>query len=305
MPELPEVETIRRQLDHDLRGYTIVDVKTDWEKGFRPSFKAVFRVIAGKKVESVGRQAKLIIFNLTSDKEQMTYDKSLKKSNVRGQMSVVYLLFHLKLTGRLLVRSPQDPPDDYTRSTFTLIQPVGLSSTRRVSSAKELRFSDSRKFGYVKLISNKKEMEELLKGYGPEPFKDLTLKKFTAALQSSSRPVKTVLLGQEKISGIGNIYANDALWLARIEPRRASNKVTKKQSMDLYKAILVVLKRGLKYGGASDQWYVQAHGEKGQYQEHFLVYGRNGEKCQRCGAIINRISLGGRGTFICANCQPE
>ena len=126
-------------------------------------------------------------------------------------------------------------------------------------------------------------MEGLLEGYGPEPLKDLTLKKFLAILKDSSRPVKIVLLDQTKISGIGNIYANDALWLAKVSPRMASNKVTKELSKKLYDSILIVLKRGLKYGGASDQWYVQTHGEKGKYQEHFLVYGRTGDPCDHCG----------------------
>lgn len=280
MPELPEVETIRKQLAHDLSGYTIVSLKTDWPKSFRPSFEMVKRVVIGKKIDSVGRQAKLIIFNLVGDHK---------------------LLFHLKLTGRLLVRKPSDRADDYTRSVFTLRIPDLKSSDP--GSGRELRFADSRKFGFVKLVSDPKEMETLLKGYGPEPFKDLTLKNFTQILKSSSRPVKIVLLDQAKISGVGNIYANDAFWLSKIDPKTPARKLNPGQVMSLYKSILVVLKRGLKYGGASDQWYVQAHGEKGKYQEHFLVYGKNGERCRRCGTEIKRIVLGGRGTFICPKCQ--
>lgn len=280
MPELPEVETIRRQLDHDLTGYTIIKVKTDWEKSFRPSFEMVKKAVVGKKINSVGRQAKLIIFNLSDDHK---------------------LLFHLKLTGRMLVRKPEDPADEYTRSVFTL-ERQGFAR-RGLANTLELRFSDSRKFGYVKLVNDQKEMEVLLKGYGPEPFKDLKLKNFTEILKSSSRPIKTILLDQAKISGIGNIYANDALWLSKINPKTPAKKLNSKQVMSLYKSVLIVLKRGLKYGGASDQWYVQAHGEKGKYQEHFLVYGQKEKKCQRCGAIINRIRMGGRGTFICPKCQ--
>lgn len=288
MPELPEVETIRRQLDHDLSGCIIVKVKTDWEKSFRPSFKVVSRSIVGKKISSIGRQAKLIIFKFRPPKDEPRQ---------------VYLIFHLKLTGRLLVRSPEDSPDDYTRSVFTLripdLNPSDPGSTR------ELRFADARKFGFVKLVTSQKEMTDLLKGYGPEPFKDLTFKNFTQILKSSARPVKIVLLDQAKISGIGNIYANDALWLSKVHPKTPAKKLNPKQMMSLYKSILIVLKRGLKYGGASDQWYVQAHGEKGEYQEHFLVYGKNGEKCGRCRREIQRLVVGGRGTFICPACQKE
>ncbi len=282
MPELPEVETIRRQLEKELKGFTFVSLTTDNEKMFRPAFKTISSAIENKKILSVDRQAKLLIFNLSGGSS---------------------LLFHLKLTGQLLVRGPSDPEDKYTHATFTLV-PKGFAR-RGLARIKELRFADARKFGFVKLVTDKKEMKKLLEGYGPEPFKDLTLKKFQEALESSSRPVKIVLLDQAKVSGLGNIYANDALWLAGINPRRASNKVTKAEGKKLFKAVLTVLKRGLKYGGASDQWYVQAHGEKGSYQEHFLVYGKNGEKCQRCKTEIRRIVLGGRGTFVCPSCQKE
>lgn len=284
MPELPEVETIRRQLDAELAGYIFVSVKSDNEKMLRPSFKAVSTAIKNKKIVSVDRQAKLLIFKLSDG---------------------LSLLLHLKLTGRLLVRKPNDAADDFVHAVFTLGSSKGdsLRDPRSLLLRKELRFADARKFGFVKLITNKKEMGELLAGYGPEPFKDLTLKKFQDALGGSARPIKVALLDQQKISGIGNIYANDALWLAGLDPRVAGNKVTKTQSEKLYKAVLTVLKRGLKYGGASDQWYRQVHGEEGKYQEHFLVYGKSGERCQKCGAIIKRIVVGGRGTFVCATCQ--
>lgn len=285
MPELPEVETIRRQLDKELKGYSFVSVKTDWAKSFRPSFDVVAKAISGKKIKTVDRQAKLLIFNLSSD---------------------LNLLFHLKLTGRLLVRKPSDPPDDYVHDTFRLTcKGVSLTGAGKLLRERELRFADARKFGFVKLMTDGKEMEELLKGYGPEPFKDLNLANFTQILKSSGRPVKTVLLDQSKISGIGNIYANDALWLAKVSPKVPANKLVSHRAGELYEAILEVLKQGLKYGGASDQWYVQTHGERGKYQEHFLVYGRSGEKCQRCGTEIKRVEVGGRGTFICSACQRK
>lgn len=294
MPELPEVETIRRQLAHDLTGYTVADVKTTWEKSFRPSFEAVEKVIIGKKIAKVDRQAKLIIFKL----------RSVERSASGGEWK--YLLFHLKLTGRMLVRKPSDPPDEYPRSVFTLVAPQGLAlpfARRGLRETKELRFADARKFGYVRLIADRREMEKVLQSFGPEPLKDLTLPKFSQILKSSSRPVKQVLLDQTKISGLGNIYANDALWRARIDPRIPANKLVSRKAGKLFKAVLEVLKRGIKYGGASDQWYVQAHGEKGEYQKHFLVYGKKGEPCQRCQTEIQRLVVGGRGTFFCPKCQ--
>ncbi len=280
MPELPEVETIRRQLSSELEGFTFTSVKTDNEKMFRPSFKAVSKAIAGQKIGAIDRQAKLLIFKLSDG---------------------LSLLFHLKLTGRLLVRNPSDVPDAFTHAVFILRIPDLNPSDP--GSKRELRFADARKFGFVKLITNKKEMEELLAGYGPEPFKDLTSKKFQDALSGSVRPIKIVLLDQEKISGIGNIYANDALWLAGINPKFKSDKLKSTQVMALYKAILVVLKKGLKYGGASDQWYRQVHGEEGEYQKHFLVYERKGEPCHKCQSVIEYQKLNGRGTFFCPKCQ--
>lgn len=302
MPELPEVETIRRQLEIELKGFTFVSITTDNEKMFRPSFKAVSKAIVGQKIKAIDRQAKLIIFNLTSDKKQLTNDG--QKSGVSCQGSAIYLLFHLKLTGRLLVRKTDAPADDFVHAVFTL-DPIRIPDLRPSDpgSKLELRFADARKFGFVKLITNKKEMEELLAGYGPEPFKDLNLKNFTGILESSGWPVKVVLLDQEKISGIGNIYANDALYLSKIYPIKPANKLASGEVMRLYKSILVVLKRGLKYGGASDQWYRQVHGEEGKYQEHFLVYGKVDQPCKKCGDIIKRIVVGGRGTFFCPTCQ--
>jgi formamidopyrimidine-DNA glycosylase len=274
MPELPEVETIRKQLQDELQGSRFLSVTTDNPKSFRPSFVVVKKNIIGQKIKEIGRQAKLIIFHLES----------------RG-----YLLFHLKLTGRLLVRKAGEKTDDYTRSVFTL-------KTAK-SKILELRFSDARKFGFVKLVKSQKEMDSLLREFGPEPFKDLILNKFTQVLERAGQAVKVVLMDQKRISGIGNIYANDALWLAKINPKTPAKILTPRQVKALYRAVLTVLKKGLKYGGASDQWYRQAHGEKGEYQEHFLVYGKNGEKCDRCKNIIKRVVLGSRGTFFCPQCQ--
>lgn len=276
MPELPEVETIRRQLEHDLKTSKFLSVETSHPKSFRPSFKAVEEHILGQKIEKIDRQAKLIIFRLSNN---------------------ACLLFHLKLTGRIFVRKAGDRPDDYLRSLFLLKSGAGKKL--------ELRFCDARKFGFVKLVETQKEMEELLKGFGPEPFKDLTLAKFKQLLKKAGQAVKAVLMDQKKISGIGNIYANDALWLARIHPRTPAKLLGSAETKKLYRAILRVLRDGLKYGGASDQWYRQAHGEQGEYQKHFLVYGRTGQKCLLCKTIIKRIVVAGRGTFFCPNCQRE
>ena len=147
------------------------------------------------------------------------------------------------------------------------------------------------------------EIEKLIGESGPEPLADLTLKKFREILSKSSRPVKIVIMDQAKISGIGNIYAVDALNLAKINPKRKSLSLSLKETKALFEAIEKVLKAGIRYRGASDQHYLDALGQKGSYQEHFLVYGRRGGKCFNCGGIIAKFFLGGRGTYWCPACQ--
>ncbi len=278
MPELPEVETIRRQLEKEIVGQTIVEVWFDRPKMLRPSAPAFVKGVEGKKINDVRRRAKLLIFELTGG------------PGARG-----YIACHLRLSGRLLVRQQDDPADDYVHVVLKLYTPDGC--------VKELRFAEARLFGYMEYLPDEASLEKILAKYGPEPLDDLTADKFYSILQKTSKPVKIALLDQEKIAGVGNIYANDALFLARIHPRTPARNLTRQQSDKLLKMIEQVFQEGLEYGGASDQWYRQIHGEKGSYQEHFRVYGRNGQACDVCGARIERMTLGGRGTFLCSECQ--
>ncbi len=272
MPELPEVETIKRGLNRLIVGYQVLDIKTDSPQQIKPSLNEVKRALLGNKIEKIERRGKLLqIF--------------FSKGTVLG--------IHLKLTGRLLVRKKNDPHDKWQHITISL------------SGDKELRFADSRKFGWFKLFKDKKELEKVLSELGKEPLDDLKLKDFKEILSSSRRPVKVVLMDQAKIAGVGNIYANDALFLSGIDPRRAANKITDFEIKKLYEALEKVLRLGIKERGASDQYYLDASGRKGSYQKHFLVYGRAGEKCRKCQEKIKRINVGGRGTFYCPYCQKE
>ncbi len=141
------------------------------------------------------------------------------------------------------------------------------------------------------------------KDLGPEPFKDLTLEYFKNFIKKSGGVVKPVLMDQKKIAGVGNIYANDALNLAKIDPRRKGKDLNDKEIKKLYDAICDVLKLGLKYGGASEINYVNAIGKTGSYQDHFLTYGREGKKCRNCTGVIKKIKIAGRGTYFCPKCQ--
>ncbi|HUS60023.1 MAG TPA: bifunctional DNA-formamidopyrimidine glycosylase/DNA-(apurinic or apyrimidinic site) lyase [Nevskiaceae bacterium] len=270
MPELPEVETIKKDLSRLIAGRKILGIETDSAKQVQPSLGEVKKAIVGATIKKIKRRAKLLQIFLSNGK---------------------ILVVHLKLTGRLLVRKKGTPIDDWQHVT------IGLSGS------KQLRFADLRKFGWIKLVKNRKELEKLLAEFGPEPMDDLDLTIFKKTLVSTSRPIKIILMDQKKISGVGNIYANEALFLAKINPRRPANKVTDNEAKKLYQAIEKVLKAGIRYRGASDQYYLDALGRKGSYQEHFLVYGREGKKCFGCGSKIKKIKIGGRGTYFCPKCQ--
>lgn len=233
------------------------------------------------------------------------------------------LAVHLKLTGRLLVRKKTDKKDDFQRIIFKLKTP-SISSLKASGSIRtrleerflegrknekgktgdlELRFCDARKFGWIKLLDTRELRLENRK-FGVEPLtKEFTLDKFKEILNSTGRAVKIVLMDQKKMAGVGNIYANDALFLAKIDPRRPAKKITEEEAKKLYEAIEKVLKAGIKYRGASDQNYLDALGQKGAYQKHFLVYKRDGEKCLKCHGEIKRLKVGGRGSFFCDRCQ--
>ncbi len=270
MPELPEVETIKRDLSRLIVGKKILDVTTDSPKQVKPLLGKVKKAVIEAKIKKIERRAKLLLIFLSNGR---------------------ILAIHLKLTGRLLVRKKGAPKDDWQHVTILL------------SGNRELRFADLRKFGWVRLLKDKKELEKLLSEFGPEPLDSLDLKKFKEILASSGRPVKLVLMDQKKISGIGNIYANDALFLARINPQRPAKKLSSQEAKKLYQAIKRVLRAGIKYRGASDQYYLDALGRKGSYQDHFLTYGREGKKCLDCGGKIKKTKIGGRGTFFCPKCQ--
>jgi len=270
MPELPEVETIKNDLQGLIIGRQVLDIRTDSVKQVKPSLAVVKKALLGAKIKKIKRNAKIL---------QIFFDNQK------------ILLIHLKLTGRLLVRDQKAPADAWQHITVDL------------SGGKQLRFADSRKFGWFKLLNDQKELDQLLQEFGPEPLSDLNLDSFLNIVKSTRRPIKIVLMDQKKMAGVGNIYANDALFLAKIDPRRPADKLKESEAKLLFEALNKVLKVGIKYRGASDQYYLDALGHKGAYQEHFLVYGRDNQKCFNCPGKIKRIKVGGRGTFFCPDCQ--
>ena len=280
MPELPEVETIRKGLDKYLVGHKIEDVELKNAKLFTGDPKDII----GAKVKEIRRFGKGLVIDL---------DNSFS------------LAIHVKLTGQLIYR------DDKTKDIPVSPAKVGTIPNNfthvifHLDKGAKLYYNDQRRFGWIKVVKTDKVGEmSYFKGIGPEPFKDLTYEKFKSRVSVSPVVIKPLLMDQKRIGGIGNIYANDALFLAGVDPKRKANTLTEKETVKLYSAIHKVMERGFKYGGASELTFVNVLGQEGEYQMHSLVYGKRGKDCPNgCGGKIDKIYLGGRGTFFCKNCQ--
>ncbi|MGH7203206.1 MAG: bifunctional DNA-formamidopyrimidine glycosylase/DNA-(apurinic or apyrimidinic site) lyase [Candidatus Levyibacteriota bacterium] len=290
MPELPEVETIRRGLERLLIGYTITGV----EVRFARIFSGDPSKIINAKILAVKRFGKGLLIELDND------------------MSIA---IHVKMTGQLIFKGPKilkefhprlplplQLPNQHTHVIFTL--KVANGELKNEGDEAILFYNDIRKFGWMKVVLTKDAKDlPFFKNLGFEPLNNLTIKQFNIIVKASKAPLKSLLMDQQKIAGIGNIYANDALFAAGIDPRRNSSSLTKKEIENLFHAIELVLRKGIDAGGASDVNYLNVEGGKGSYQNHFLVYKQNGKPCKNCGTEIQRIKLAGRGTFFCPVCQ--
>lgn len=285
MPELPEVETIRLGLEKYVVGHKILDVEVKIPK----IFEGEARQIVGAKVIKVRRFGKGLVIDLSNGNS---------------------LAIHVKLTGQLVYRDEKtknipvskqkvgELPSKFTHVIFT------LGPTAASGQAAYLYYNDIRRFGWIKVVKTD-EVGNLpfFKGMGPEPFKDLTYAYFKKVLSKSGVAVKPLIMDQKRIGGIGNIYANDSLYYAKIDPSRKAKTLSELEIKTLYEGVHKVMEKGMKYGGSSELTYVNVLGQEGEYQHHTLIYGREGDICERCGGKIQKIYLGGRGTFFCPKCQ--
>lgn len=272
MPELPEVETIRRDLEKEIVGHRIVDLWYDVPKMLQPSAAAV-ETIVGKHFVSAGRIGKLLLLGIEND----------------GTIGI-----HLKLSGRLFIRKQTDPEDRFTHVAFKL------------EDSRELRFTEVRKFGYVKLIENSSDLKKITSEFGPEPLtKDYTLEIVKNVLLKSSRPAKVLIMDQKKIAGVGNIYADEALWYAKTHPETPGRDVPEKQVEELYIGIIKALEQGIEDRGTSIDDYLDIYGQPGKHANNLNVFRQEGQPCSRCGTIIKKIRVGGRGTHFCPKCQVK
>ncbi|HUH98606.1 MAG TPA: bifunctional DNA-formamidopyrimidine glycosylase/DNA-(apurinic or apyrimidinic site) lyase [Anaerolineales bacterium] len=264
MPELPEVETIARMLRPQLIGRKIVRADVRWARTVAmPSARKFKEQVRGQKVVGVSRRAKFL--------------------NI--QLQAYNLLIHLRMSGDLLVRHGKIKPEKHDRLVLIL------------SGDRALVFNDTRKFGRVWLTG---EVEQVLGHLGPEPLsRDFTPQWLYGALQQHHRQLKPLLLDQSFLAGLGNIYTDEALHMAKLHPRALSDSVTAPQAKNLHQAIQAILKEGIRRSGASIDWVYRG----GDFQNHFRVYARQGEPCLRCGTTIQRIIVGQRSTHICPNCQ--
>jgi formamidopyrimidine-DNA glycosylase len=280
MPELPEVETVRMGLEKYLVGHKIENVKLITSTVFTGDVKDLLNA----KIIKVRRFAKVLSIDLDNG---------------------FSIIIHIKLTGQLIYRGNnlKDPGELSKKVNGGL----GGKHTHIIFELDKgfLYYNDFRRFGWVKVIKTTEvERSSFIGKLGPEPFRDLNLELFRNVMSSTKRSVKVVLMDQGKIGGIGNIYANDALLLSKIHPKRSANSLSFEEQKALFDNIIKVLQKGLDTGGASELSFVRADGSEGKYQQHFVAYGQQGKLCQICGLEkIVKITVGGRGTYYCPNCQ--
>lgn len=289
MPELPEVETVRRGLNTLIIGRTVAAVEHDTPKGFPNATADVKQFLIGATVTDVRRRAKVLLIDL-----------STKYS----------LVIHLKMTGQLVFTAPElrfgaghpneslvgKLPDRSTRVTFTF------------TDGSHLYFNDQRKFGWVRLMPTLEVPTiDFMKKVGPEPLEaDFTAREFADRFKRRARTsIKAALLDQTVVAGVGNIYADESLWGAKIHPKRLVSTITTKEFEKLYSELRSVMNMAIEKGGSTDKNYVNAEGKRGSYMDFARVFRREGKACPRCGTTIVKFKVAGRGTHICPHCQVE
>jgi len=285
MPELPEVETIRRGLSRAIVNKKISGIEVKKDTMVRGAARTFVRRLKGQRFSRISRRGKLLILHIAG----------------HG----AYLLVHLKMTGQLIYRQgkkqvagghPWPPlgeelPNKYSHIIFTF------------SDRSKLFFNDVRQFGYMQIV-NDKELAKILDSYGPEPLQsNFSWPIFTARFRPKKTIVKAALLNQQVVAGIGNIYADEICWHAHVLPQRRVSSLSAAEIKALYRSIPKVLAQAVKHKGTTFSDYRDADGKQGNYVRLLKVYGRGGLKCKKCSAQISKIKVAGRGTHFCLRCQ--
>ncbi len=274
MPELPEVETVVSGLKKRICGKIInrIEVLEEMVLGYPPEVEVFCNGLRESRIEDLDRRGKYIIIELCRNRK---------------------LIVHLRMTGKLLIRKNDAPPEKYTRVIF------------RFKYKEALFFNNMRKFGRLYLINDDEEDKAgSFSRLGPEPFdEDFTPEYLKQILNGRKASIKSVLLDQSNVAGLGNIYSDEALYRAGIKPIKPAGKLDNGEIKSLYGAIIDVLEAGIKYSGTSFSDYVNALGESGDFQEKLNVYGREGEECPFCGSRIEKCKVSGRSSHYCSRCQ--
>jgi len=287
MPELPEVETVRRGLSELIIGKIVRSSHNDTPKSFPNAVADVKRSLHGSTVTVVRRRAKVLMIDLSTNYS---------------------LVIHLKMTGQLVFVN-KDERFGAGHPNDSLVNALPDASTRvtiEFQDGSQLFFNDQRKFGWVKLMPTV-EIPELpfMKKVGPEPLElDFTVEQFAARFARRGRTnIKAAILDQSVVAGVGNIYADESLWGAKIHPKRLVATITQQEFTELYADLRAVMNLSIEKGGSSNRNYVNAEGKRGSYMDFARVFRREGLPCPRCGTTIEKLRVAGRGTHICPHCQ--
>ncbi len=275
MPELPEVETVARGLQKSVAGRRIVSVrlgKTD----FIDDPSALEQHLPGRQIEKVERYGKFMLLRLSARGD--------------GDADAASLLVHLGMTGQLAPCAAAEPCAKHTHVWFEL------------DDGRELRYTDPRRFGRMAYLTAALLAEELT-SFGAEPLL-VSAEEFASRIRSRNAQIKALLLNQSVLRGVGNIYADESLWRAKIHPMRRGTELSKKQAQVLRRVLQDVLRKAILARGSSISDFLDAEGEPGEYQRHHRVYGREGKRCFRCGTAVRRVIVAGRGSHFCPKCQP-
>jgi formamidopyrimidine-DNA glycosylase len=310
MPELPEVETIRNGLVELLPGLKIKSVSSDWQKSFPGAKSDTDKFLIGAEIKGIRRRAKVLIIDLSTGYSLIIHlkmtgqlvfiqNEKSQKTKLKKQINPKFQITEKELT-RFGAGHPTDSligklPDKSTRVIFDL-------------GKAKLYFNDQRKFGWVKLVPTIEiDSIDFFRKLGPEPLSaDFSAKDFRERIRKrSNSPIKPVLIDQAVVAGVGNIYADESLWGAKIHPETRVKDISENKLNKLFSELKYVLELSIEKGGSTDKNYVNAEGKKGSYLQFAQVFRRQDQPCPRCGTDIIKIRVGGRGTHLCPHCQPN
>ncbi len=288
MPELPEVETVRRDLKQALATKVFTEIKVFDFKNIFPSENFFKKKLLNKEIVDIKRRGKLLIVELAD--------------------SNYSLLIHLKMTGQLIYK---EIIGGHSLSNVSKLEAFGGHLPNRFTRVafvfndkSILHFNDLRKFGYLKIVKQIELDDILEKNYGPEPLSpSFTVEYLIDLFKKHQISIKALLLNQTKIAGLGNIYVDEALFLSGIRPERRANSLKRREVLSLFKTVNEIIKKAILKRGTTFSSFVDGQGKRGNFSQHLKVYGRGGQECLVCRSEIKKIKLAGRGTHYCPKCQ--